>query len=41
MVPAMASATKSAAEVTYAQPRNGFLPPIHDTVVMTMLFVPE
>ena len=40
MVPAMARATKSAAVATYAHPRKGFLPPIHDTVEMTTDFVP-
>ena len=40
IVPAMARITKRAADATYAQPRKGFLPPIHDTVEITMLFVP-
>jgi hypothetical protein len=37
----MASATKSEDAATYAQPRKGFLPPIHDTVDITIDFVPE
>ena len=41
MVPAMESATKSADAATYAHPRKGFLPPIHDTVDITIDFVPE
>lgn len=41
MVPAIARATKSEAAATYAHPRKGFLPPIHDMVVMTIDFVPE
>jgi hypothetical protein len=41
IVPATASATKSAEAATYAQPRNGFLPPIQETVEMTIDFVPE
>ena len=40
MVPAMARATNNDAAATYAHPRNGFLPPIHDAVEITMLFVP-
>ena len=40
MVPAIARPTKSAAVATYAQPRNGFLPPIHDTVEITTDLVP-
>jgi hypothetical protein len=37
----MESATKTAAAATYAQPRKGFLPPIHDTVDITIDLVPE
>lgn len=40
IVPATARATNSAAVATYAQPRKGFLPPIHDTVEITTDFVP-
>ena len=36
----MARATNNDAAATYAHPRNGFLPPIHDAVEITMLFVP-
>lgn len=39
-VPAIARSTKMAAAATYAHPKNGFFPPIHDTVEMTMDFVP-
>lgn len=39
-VPRMAMRMKRAADATYAQPRNGFLPPIHETVEMTKDFVP-
>lgn len=35
-----ASPTNSAEDATYAQPKNGFFPPIHDTVDMTIDFVP-
>lgn len=41
MVPRIASKTKRDAAATYAQPKNGFFPPIHETVEMTMDFVPE
>ena len=41
MVPAMANATKRDDVATYAHPRNGFLPPIHETVEMTIDLVPE
>ena len=40
IVPAMARRTKRAADATYAQPRKGFLPPIHETVEITIDFVP-
>lgn len=36
----MARRTKTPAEATYAQPRKGFFPPIHETVVMTKDLVP-
>lgn len=39
-VPAMANRTKTAAVATYAQPKNGFLPPIQETVEMTIDLVP-
>lgn len=41
MVPRIASKTKRDAAATYAQPKNGFFPPIHETVEMTMDLVPE
>ena len=37
---AIARPTNSADDATYAQPKNGFFPPIHDTVEMTTDFVP-
>jgi len=37
----MESTTKSEAAATYAHPRKGFLPPIHDTVDITIDLVPE
>ena len=40
MRPATPSATNSAAVATYPHPRNGFFPPIHDTVEITIDFVP-
>ena len=40
IVPATARRTTSEAATTYAQPRNGFFPPIHDTVEITTDFVP-
>ncbi len=41
IVPRKPSRTRRLAAATYAQPRNGFFPPIHDTVEMTIDFVPE
>ena len=41
MVPAMPGAKNSDAAATYAYPRNGFSPPIHETVEMTSDLVPE
>jgi hypothetical protein len=40
IVPRIANATNKAAEATYAHPRKGFLPPIQDTVEITIDFVP-
>lgn len=40
IVPATAKMTNIDAATTYAQPKNGFFPPIHDTVEMTTDFVP-
>ena len=39
-VPAIARKQNKPAAATYAQPRKSFLPPIHDTVVITMDLVP-
>lgn len=39
-VPAIARRIKTPAAATYAQPKNGFFPPIHETVEMTIDFVP-
>jgi len=39
-VPRMARRTNTLAAATYAHPRKGFLPPIHETVEMTKDFVP-
>lgn len=36
----MASKMNTAAAATYAQPRNGFFPPIQETVEITTDFVP-
>lgn len=41
IVPRKPSRTRRLAAATYAHPRNGFLPPIQDTVDMTIDFVPE
>ena len=40
-VPMTASKTNNADATTYAQPKNGFLPPIHETVEITTDFVPR
>ena len=39
-MPRMPSKTSRLAAATYAHPRNGFFPPIHDTVEMTTDLVP-
>ena len=40
-VPKTAKRTNTAAVATYAQPKNGFFPPIHETVEKTTDLVPE
>ena len=40
IVPATARRTNTEADATYAHPRKGFCPPIHDTVETTTDFVP-
>lgn len=40
IVPRTARRTNTLAAATYAHPRNGFLPPIHETVEITNDFVP-
>jgi hypothetical protein len=40
-VPATARTTNKMAVATYAQPKKGFLPPIHETVEKTTDLVPE
>ena len=40
MVPRIAKATNRDAAATYAQPKKGFLPPIHETVEMTIALCP-
>lgn len=39
--PAAARTTQRTAAPIYAQPKKGCLPPIHDTVEITMDLVPE